>query len=245
MKKLILGSVSFVLIMVFAIPQVPSLDLGTRLLKVSHMAGGDENDIPMPGIGSCAAVGAVFPDNPFYGWPTALNSCKWSTITAWFCDPNYGFDAIHWGIDIAYPGVRGDPVVTTTDDALVRAAVQNGEWNRGKGNYVELEALACRRIRTTLCCLGGDCDQAPVCNPAECDGTCVTRPVKVCRETGWTAFYLHLLRTDLRRGQRIARGDIIGRIGSTGNSTGPHLHYEINAPGGEAVDPQPTVCLLQ
>ena len=38
-------------------------------------------------------------------------------------------------------------------------------------------------------------------------------------------------------GQQVKIGDIIGEVGSTGRSTGPHLHYETRI-DGEAVDPQ-------
>jgi murein DD-endopeptidase MepM/ murein hydrolase activator NlpD len=49
--------------------------------------------------------------------------------------------------------------------------------------------------------------------------------------------YGHLSAIDVRVGQSIRTGQIIGRIGSTGRSTGPHLHYETRI-NGEAVDPQ-------
>jgi len=37
-------------------------------------------------------------------------------------------------------------------------------------------------------------------------------------------------------GQRIRRGDLVGLVGSTGRSTGPHLHYEVQV-GGKPVNP--------
>lgn len=43
---------------------------------------------------------------------------------------------------------------------------------------------------------------------------------------GWRTRYAHLSAQNVRVGQHVARGTFIGRVGSTGNSTGPHLHYE-------------------
>jgi murein DD-endopeptidase MepM/ murein hydrolase activator NlpD len=42
---------------------------------------------------------------------------------------------------------------------------------------------------------------------------------------------------EVKVGQHIKIGQIIGRVGSTGRSTGPHLHYETRI-DGDAVDPQ-------
>jgi murein DD-endopeptidase MepM/ murein hydrolase activator NlpD len=44
---------------------------------------------------------------------------------------------------------------------------------------------------------------------------------------GLTTRYGHLSEFDIEQGTPVARGQFIGRVGSTGRSTGPHLHYEI------------------
>ena len=48
--------------------------------------------------------------------------------------------------------------------------------------------------------------------------------------------YCHMSRVAVRRGQSVRRGQVIGYVGSTGLSTGPHLHYEMYR-GGRAVNP--------
>ncbi|WP_090130632.1 M23 family metallopeptidase [Limnohabitans sp. Rim11] len=48
--------------------------------------------------------------------------------------------------------------------------------------------------------------------------------------------YAHLSRMNVKRGQAIKQGDIIGAVGTTGLSTGPHLHFEFRI-GGRHVDP--------
>ncbi|MCB2079346.1 MAG: M23 family metallopeptidase [Novosphingobium sp.] len=50
--------------------------------------------------------------------------------------------------------------------------------------------------------------------------------------------YAHMSRLNVAAGQRVRKGDIIGFIGSTGRSTGPHLHYEVRVQG-KAVNPVP------
>ena len=50
--------------------------------------------------------------------------------------------------------------------------------------------------------------------------------------------YGHLSSYTVAAGQMVQKGDLIGYVGSTGRSTGPHLHYEVRV-AGEAVDPTP------
>ena len=60
--------------------------------------------------------------------------------------------------------------------------------------------------------------------------------VEISHPAGFVTRYAHMQRRLVQKGQRITRGDVIGRVGSTGRSTFSHLHYEIEQEG-ERVDP--------
>ncbi|HEX7847330.1 MAG TPA: M23 family metallopeptidase, partial [Chitinophagaceae bacterium] len=53
---------------------------------------------------------------------------------------------------------------------------------------------------------------------------------------GYETLYGHMVRVKVRNGQAVKRGEVIGWVGSTGKSTGPHLHYEVHKYGGK-IDP--------
>jgi murein DD-endopeptidase MepM/ murein hydrolase activator NlpD len=53
---------------------------------------------------------------------------------------------------------------------------------------------------------------------------------------GFYTRYAHMLSFTVRVGQRVQQGEVIGYIGNTGLSTGPHLHYEVHI-GSDVVDP--------
>ena len=48
---------------------------------------------------------------------------------------------------------------------------------------------------------------------------------------GWQTLYAHLDSVLVGCGQNVGQGDMIGLMGSTGNSTGPHLHFEMRLDG--------------
>ncbi len=60
--------------------------------------------------------------------------------------------------------------------------------------------------------------------------------VEIDHGHGLATRYAHLLAAEVAPGQRVAPGDLVGRVGATGRTTGPHLHYETRI-DGEPVDP--------
>ena len=53
---------------------------------------------------------------------------------------------------------------------------------------------------------------------------------------GYETLYGHMVRVKARAGQQVTRGEIIGYVGTTGKSTGPHCHYEVHK-NGNKIDP--------
>jgi murein DD-endopeptidase MepM/ murein hydrolase activator NlpD len=62
------------------------------------------------------------------------------------------------------------------------------------------------------------------------------KSIDLAHSQGYVTRYGHLSAMLVKPGQRLKRGDVIGRVGSTGRSTGPHLHYEVYR-NGRTVNP--------
>ena len=62
--------------------------------------------------------------------------------------------------------------------------------------------------------------------------------VTVRHADGFETRYAHLSKVDVKKGDRVEVGQDLGEVGSTGHSTGPHLHFEIRKEG-KAWDPRP------
>jgi len=62
------------------------------------------------------------------------------------------------------------------------------------------------------------------------------RMVEVDHGNGFSTRYGHLSRIDVKVGDHLVRGGVVGEVGSSGRSTGPHLHYEVRR-NGDAIDP--------
>lgn len=71
---------------------------------------------------------------------------------------------------------------------------------------------------------------------AEYDGRGYGNNVIVNHGWGFESLYGHMSKIVVRPGQKITRGDLLGYVGNSGTSTGPHLHYEVRK-GGNPVNP--------
>ena len=88
---------------------------------------------------------------------------------------------------------------------------------------------------------------APVGTPVRASGDGVVtlagwsggygKTVKLRHPNGYQTLYGHLSRINVRPGQRVAQAEIIGAVGTTGRSTGPHLDYRM-IKSGTFVDPR-------
>ncbi|MFD5748151.1 M23 family metallopeptidase [Streptomyces sp. NPDC127033] len=56
-------------------------------------------------------------------------------------------------------------------------------------------------------------------------------------EDGTEVWYAHQSSLSVSAGQKVSTGEVIGRVGATGNVTGPHLHLEVHTAGGTGIDP--------
>ena len=65
------------------------------------------------------------------------------------------------------------------------------------------------------------------------------RRVEVRHADGTVTWYCHMSEFTVSVGDRVAAGDRVGSVGMTGNTTGPHLHFEVHPDGGDAIDPYP------
>lgn len=55
--------------------------------------------------------------------------------------------------------------------------------------------------------------------------------VQIDHGYGYKTLYGHMSKINVRKGERVKRGDVIGLVGNTGGSTAPHLHYEVSKDG--------------
>jgi len=63
--------------------------------------------------------------------------------------------------------------------------------------------------------------------------------VKIRYWDGTVTFYAHMSSFAVAQGDQLQPGQVVGQVGNTGESTGPHLHLEVHPEGGAPIDPLP------
>ncbi len=71
---------------------------------------------------------------------------------------------------------------------------------------------------------------------ADASATGYGKHIRIDHGFGYVSLYAHLYKYNVRKNQKVKRGDLIGFVGSTGRSEAPHLHYEIFK-DGERINP--------
>ena len=107
--------------------------------------------------------------------------------------------------------------------------LRRSPWGRGREHHdgIDIGSLSGTPVR---------CPAAGTVVAASSHGG-YGRNVVLDHGNGVESRYAHLKKIDVKLGQRVERGQVIGLVGSTGRSTGPHLHYEVLVEG-KPVDPR-------
>ena len=71
---------------------------------------------------------------------------------------------------------------------------------------------------------------------ADADASGYGNHVRINHGYGYLTLYGHMSKINVRPGQKVHRGDVIGFVGNTGKSVGPHLHYEVHK-NGQPINP--------
>jgi murein DD-endopeptidase MepM/ murein hydrolase activator NlpD len=110
----------------------------------------------------------------------------------------------------------GDMFTPTTDYDLSARFGQPGGWSSGHHTGLDFAAPAGTPVFSAL---------AGTVVEAGYDGAYGNRII--VKHDGVKTMYAHLSSASVDAGEKVLRGQRIGAVGSTGNSTGPHLHFEV------------------
>ncbi|SES80546.1 murein hydrolase activator EnvC family protein [Anaerobranca gottschalkii] len=145
-----------------------------------------------------------------YAWPVPEFGYAW--ITSHF-GPRWG--GMHWGVDIGIPHNRWPASPNYIGRPADVVAADGGEVIIAVGRS------------------GAPTDRGFLGNR---EGGGYGRYVVIYHDNGHVTVYAHLHDVFVKAGDTVQKGQRIGTVGSTGNSTGPHLHFEIRV-NGQRVNP--------
>lgn len=122
------------------------------------------------------------------------------------------------GMEFSSP-MRGESIITSPF----------GYRNSGKHEGIDLDARRGDFIHAVA--------DGRVVEAGRDRGSGYGKMVKIRHKNGFTSLYAHLGSIEVSKGEKLKRGDVIGRAGKSGRSTGVHLHFEIRK-NGQPVDPE-------
>ena len=105
---------------------------------------------------------------------------------------------------------------------------RGGNWSSGRHTGLDFAARQGTRVRSVG---AGKVVRAGWYGP-------YGKAVVIRHVDGKQTLYAHLSRLGVKKGKRVDAGHKLGAVGSTGNSTGPHLHFEVRTRKGKTVDPR-------
>lgn len=189
-------------------------------LIAAMIAAGETDPSVLAKLGYVKAIGKGGQGGPFEASSQADPTFK-SLFTSWKKLDNLADDAI------AIPSDKPVKTAEFTSGYGVRSDPFSGGSARHAG--IDLAAPAGTPIYATA---------DGVVSEAGWNSGGYGRLIKIDHGRGIETRYAHLSAISVAAGQRVARGQMIGRMGSTGRSTGSHLHYEVRI-DGRAVNPIP------
>jgi murein DD-endopeptidase MepM/ murein hydrolase activator NlpD len=201
---------------------------------------------------ACSADATPAPE-PSATTPTVDTGASWLHGDG----PRFGFPVAEADAIAARVGVDHDPVVQTgvlaagiCTDYLGRAFPHCYDEHDGSdflldGGFPAMDAGSATVIAawpgTVIETHDGEYDRCHVeGTEISCDGFPMeANLVKLLHDDGWESWYWHLMSGSVAVavGEVVDCGATLGRIGSSGYSSGPHLHFEVHDPTGAVVDP--------
>ncbi len=159
-----------------------------------------------------------------------------ATATAAFATPAFAaepVDVLDTTVDFK-AAAQKEGMATPTRNFTVSARFgQSGAmWSSGRHTGLDFAAP----LGTTI--MAADDGKVVSVGPAGAYGNLI----EIAHGDGTRTLYAHLSDMDVRKGQAVKRGQHIGDLGNTGNSSGPHLHFEVRD-HGKPVDPEKSLNL--
>ncbi len=142
--------------------------------------------------------------------------------------PTFAGDSIGGPLEV---NVRSEGEVNLTTVESVQIPVSNFRLTQGYSWYhpgVDLAALKGESVRPVM---------VGQVTKVETGRFGYGNNVTVIHPNGYQSLYAHLSKIEVTEGQTVALSDQVGQVGSTGRSSGPHLHLEISA-NGSSVNPK-------